>query len=955
MRRLINTVLIVSLLISFSSISFQAVAQDKGLDITGSVREGMRGLEGTKLTLIKNGSVDETFVTTSNGKFKFFFDVNATYMLDISKPGYVGKKISFNTEVPAEFMSVWDFDFIVELFKDQSGLNKAIFSNPVAKIQYSRRHNEFDYDLDYTMEFQKQEEEVFAELEKLNEEKYLEEERLRKEAEKLAKSQAKELAAAEKAKAAAEKAKLAEEAKQKKAAEAEAKRLAEEARAKAETEERAESERLAAEEEKKKAAELAQAKLEEEKREAELAAEKAKKTEYADLVKEAEALSKAGSYTEAKAKFEQASRVFPDKFDLSDKIGAMETQIAKAKAEAEQREKKDKQFNDLMAQANELAELKKYDPAIKMFETAADVNPDSEFPGQRIAEMKAAIAAIAKAEQDKKTAEADYKRLMKEARAAESDQDYGKAKDMFAEASQLKPGESEPGIRIAAIEEILERLTRERREADERNKKINALLDEGIALQKAGNLEGAQGKYQGALDLDAENEEAIERLAEVAEILNAAQAEKELLAKKENDFAEFLSEGGSLQSASNFAEAKSKYEAALALGFDDGAAQKRIDDVNVLLEKQQAGLKAQQELAAKFQAKYDKGAELLSEDKFELAIAQFQEASALMPENPEPNNRIAEINAKILAAQKKKEEEEKRNAELAGLLASGKDRFKQKDYSSALEAFRQLQELDPENKEASLRLKQIEEILAKQEEERIAAEELAKKQEKERLKAEAEEAARLEEERLAEAARVKAEEEKRAAEELAKRQEEERLKAEAEEAARIEEERLAEEARVKAEEEKRAAEELAKLEEEERLKAEAEEAARVEADRLAQEARIKKEEEKEAKRLAKEAAKEAEAAEKARLAEVAQKEKEEQEALLAQQKAEEEKRAAEELAKQQEEERLKIEESARLEEERLAEEARAKAEEEKRAAEELANKEEEERLKAEAEEAARAE
>jgi hypothetical protein len=211
LRRLINPALIVIIAISVFSVSLPALAQDKGLDITGSVREGIRGLQGTELTLIKNGSVDKSFTTTSNGKFKFFFDVNAHYILDVSKPGYVSKKIEFNTEVPAEFMAVWDFDFIVELFQDQSGLDKAIFSNPVAKIQYSRRHNEFDYDLDYTMEFQKQEEKVFEELEKLNEERYLEEERQRKEAKQVAMAKSKQLANAQKA---AEKVRASEEEKQ---------------------------------------------------------------------------------------------------------------------------------------------------------------------------------------------------------------------------------------------------------------------------------------------------------------------------------------------------------------------------------------------------------------------------------------------------------------------------------------------------------------------------------------------------------------------------------------------------------------------------------------------------------------------------------------------------------------------------------------------------------------------
>ncbi|MFT4544354.1 MAG: hypothetical protein ACI9EQ_000812, partial [Bacteroidia bacterium] len=705
-RRLINTGLVTLLLISF--VSFQVNAQDKGLNITGSIKEGWKGLEGTKLTLTKNGSVDETFITTSNGKFEFFFEVNASYMLDVSKSGYVGKKIEFNTDVPDDFMLVLEFDFIVELFQDQSGLNKAIFSNPVAKIQYSKRHNEFDYDLDYTMEFQKQEEEVFRELEKLNEEKYLEEEQLRKDAEKLAKGQAKEILAAQKSEATAEKARLVEEQKQRKVAEAESSRIAQEALAEAKAEREAEEARIAEEERTKKEAEV----------------------------------------------------------------------------------------------------------------------------------------ALAKQEEEKKTVATDYKRLIKEAKSAEATQDYGEAKEIFADAARLKPEESEPEIRISAIDEVLERLTRERKEEDERNSKINTLLDEGIALQKTGSLEDAQAKYEDALNLDTANDEAIERIAEIAGILKGIQEEKNLLAKTENDFAQLLSDGGSLQSSSKFTEAKSKFEWALALGFDNTAAQKRIDEVLSQIKQQEEKQKEEQELTQRFESFYDKGVDLLAKGKLDQAKNQFTEASNIKPENQEPKDRIAEIEGQILAAAKQKEEEDKRSAELSALLALAKERFKLKDYPSALAAYQQLMELDPDNLEAGNKINEIEGILAKQEDEKRAAEELAKKVEEERLKAETEAAVQLEQERVAEEFRIKAkqelEAERLAAEEVKQVEEAEQTRL-AELAQKEKEEQEALLAQQKADDEKRAAEESAKQEEDKRLQAEVKAASQLEQQRLAAEAQIEKE------------------------------------------------------------------------------------------------------------------
>ncbi|MDP6908072.1 MAG: hypothetical protein QF371_01140, partial [Flavobacteriales bacterium] len=77
-------------------------SQEKGLDVSGSVKENWKGLDGAKLTLYRNGSPVQSLTTTSNGKFNFFFESDTQYMLDVSKSGYVTKKIEFNTTVPKD-------------------------------------------------------------------------------------------------------------------------------------------------------------------------------------------------------------------------------------------------------------------------------------------------------------------------------------------------------------------------------------------------------------------------------------------------------------------------------------------------------------------------------------------------------------------------------------------------------------------------------------------------------------------------------------------------------------------------------------------------------------------------------------------------------------------------------------------------------------------------------------
>jgi hypothetical protein len=222
----------------FAAFASNGLAQERHVAISGSIKQDRKNLEGVKLTLLKNGRAGQAFTTPSSGKFAMPLDVNSEYILEVYKVGYVTKRIAFNTKVPDDMQMTWSFDFVVDLFQDLEGLDKAIFVNPVAKVEFNEQFGEFDYDLDYSMEFQKAEVEVFKQLEQISKDQASEqkaqqiaaqqaekdrainEERLRKEAEAKMIAQAK----------AAEDARKSQEAAAKKAEE---ERIAKEAAAKA--------------------------------------------------------------------------------------------------------------------------------------------------------------------------------------------------------------------------------------------------------------------------------------------------------------------------------------------------------------------------------------------------------------------------------------------------------------------------------------------------------------------------------------------------------------------------------------------------------------------------------------------------------------------------------------------------------------------------------------------------
>jgi len=76
--------------------------------------------------------------------------------------------------------------------------------------------------------------------------------------------------------------------------------------------------------------------------------------------------------------------------------------IAKVKMEQEERNKRINQFEEMMAQAEELESKQKFEAAINLYETAADLNPDSEMPIFKMNELTKKINELVRVEQEKR-------------------------------------------------------------------------------------------------------------------------------------------------------------------------------------------------------------------------------------------------------------------------------------------------------------------------------------------------------------------------------------------------------------------------------------------------------------------------------------------------------------------------------------------------------------------------
>ncbi|MBL7891460.1 MAG: carboxypeptidase regulatory-like domain-containing protein, partial [Bacteroidia bacterium] len=126
--------------------------------VSGRVTNGGKKLDRANVTLFKSGTQVNQVVTSSNGKFEFVLEPDADYIITVTKPGFITKKFSFNTQnVPSDrakqgFGGV-DLSEIV-IFEIPKGVDvnelNNILSQPIAKFAYQDAGKDFNYDENYT-------------------------------------------------------------------------------------------------------------------------------------------------------------------------------------------------------------------------------------------------------------------------------------------------------------------------------------------------------------------------------------------------------------------------------------------------------------------------------------------------------------------------------------------------------------------------------------------------------------------------------------------------------------------------------------------------------------------------------------------------------------------------------------------------------------------------------------
>lgn len=334
-----------------------------------------------------------------------------------------------------------------------------------------------------------------------------------------------------------------------------------------------------------------------------------------------------------------------------------------------------KEYNALLAEAEEFKNTDDYSSAIASFQKASRIFPEKAFPKEQIAALNALVKL------DK-----DYKQLIA---AGDSKYANGALNDAlfdYYKAKNLKPKATYPQEKIEEIDGILAL-----QNAKEKAYQNQLRFADSLFNVKAWS--DAIEQYEKAITLKKDEVYPQNKLAEA----------KDLLAKKNTLDASYQSaveEGDAFFEKQSFSEARRAYLKANKLKPTEEYPLYKIEDINTIVEQKDI-----QRTNTRYSELIKSADKLFSEKAYQVAVNQYKQASNLKPNEGYPPQQIEKIN-QILIAQNKLD------AKYKQLIKSADSIFYLDELNPAREVYVKAKDLKPSEEYPRVQINKIDALLS---------------------------------------------------------------------------------------------------------------------------------------------------------------------------------------------------------------------------------------------------
>ncbi|MDO9614079.1 MAG: hypothetical protein Q7J86_06090, partial [Bacteroidota bacterium] len=326
---------------------------------------------------------------------------------------------------------------------------------------------------------------------------------------------------------------------------------------------------------------------------------------------------------------------------------AQTSQVAKeaegiTKQEAQDLVVKQKNFDQLIKDADVLYQRGEYQLALIKYLEAKQLFPERAYASDRIAELQDLVKALEITERQRAELDQKYKDAIVRANGFFEQKTYVSARPVYEDALQYKPGDVFANGRIQEIDQLL---AKEKQKEEERlvalatanNQAFNDAMANADRAFGENDFNTAKSGYEKALAIKVADPVAKQKLGQ-------AEAQLAQLAKMTQAYNTAINVANKHVGDKRYQEAKEKYQEALQYLPDSDYPKQQIVKLDELLAQADAERQKEELYAANIK----EGETLFRNKEYAVARVSFVKANELKPSETLPVSRIQEID-KLLA------------------------------------------------------------------------------------------------------------------------------------------------------------------------------------------------------------------------------------------------------------------------------------------------------------------
>ncbi|MDT8392962.1 MAG: hypothetical protein RQ761_03905 [Bacteroidales bacterium] len=411
---------------------------------------------------------------------------------------------------------------------------------------------------------------------------------------------------------------------------------------------------------------------------------------YAKAIAEADELLADEKYTEAKAGYQKAAGLKPGEQYPQEQIRAIDSRLA----EIARLEGIEESYTEAIGRGDAYFENQQYEQARAAYNEALAIKAEETYPAGKITEIDGILAEIAQ----RQATEAAYAATIARADSLFASEKYEEASASYSKAADIKPDETYPADRIAAIELIFDEQARIAKQNEQYSIAIST-ADNFLGNQQ---YEEAREAYVRAQKIKADEAYPSTKIAEIDALLLAMEEQRQ----KEENFANSIARGESFLINKEYEQARTEFVKALEIKATEQYPADKIVEIDSILAEQAR----EQEIETAYAAAIARADKLLIDKEYTGAREAFTEALELKPADEYAGIKLEEVNGIIEEMNRLKEIEER----YSNAIAAGDKAMANENYVSARKSYTEALKLKSDAPYPGIKIAEIDSIMQEQ-------------------------------------------------------------------------------------------------------------------------------------------------------------------------------------------------------------------------------------------------